>query len=130
MDDHRAGIETIGTTIVDACVAVHRELGPGLFESTYQACLAHELRLRGIESVCELQLPVVYRGMAVDLGYRIDMLVGDCVIVENKAVKELLPVHDAQILTYLKLSGYKLGYLVNWNTKLIRDGIKRFVNGL
>lgn len=126
----REQIETMGAAVVDACIEVHRELGPGLFESTYQACLAKELELRGIVSRCERELPVTYKGLQIDLGYRTDMIVGEAVLVENKVVQKLLPIHDAQLLSYLKHSGLKLGFLVNWNERRIKDGIKRFVNGL
>jgi len=130
MEILRARIEETATTFVDAMLAVHRELGPGLLESTFQACLAHELSLRGIMVQCEVELPVMYQGMSIEVGYRIDMLVGDCLIVENKTVQALLPVHEAQMLTYLKLSGHRLGFLVNWNVPRIRDGIKRLVHNL
>jgi GxxExxY protein len=127
---NREHIENIGAEVVDSCVEVHRELGPGLFESTYQACLKKELELRGVASRCELELPVTYKGMMIDLGYRTDMIVDECVLVESKVVQKLLPIHEAQILSYLKHSGLKLGFLVNWNEKRIKDGIRRFVNGL
>ena len=130
MEILRARIEETAATVVDAMLAVHRELGPGLLESTFQACLAHELSLRGITVQCEVELPVMYQGMSIEVGYRIDMLVGDCLIVENKTVQALLPVHEAQMLTYLKLSGHRLGFLVNWNVPRIRDGIKRLVHNL
>ena len=100
-------IEEVARQIVDAAIKVHRALGPGLLESAYQACLAHELHKRGLDVKCEVLLPVVYDGVQIDAGYRIDMLVQGCVIVENKAVAKLLPVHQAQILTYLKLREVK-----------------------
>jgi GxxExxY protein len=115
-------VEAVATTLVDSCVAVHRELGPGLLESAYQACLAYELRSRGIKVDTELSLPINCRGTAIDVGYRIDMLVDGQVVVENKSVQALLPVHEAQLLTYLKVSNYKLGFLINWNVPLIKDG--------
>ena len=96
-------IEEIAGTIVDAAIKVHRALGPGLLESAYQKCLAYELRKRGLQVKCEVLLPVVYDGQQVDAGYRINMLVEDRVIVENKTVDRLLPIHEAQLLTYLKL---------------------------
>jgi GxxExxY protein len=105
-------------------------LGPGLLESTYQACLAHELRCRGTEVGCEVALPVRYGGIEIEAGYRIDMLVAECIIIENKSVQRIAPIHEAQLLTYLKLSGHRLGFLVNWNVPLIKDGMKRMVNGL
>ena len=123
-------IEQIAKQLVDAILMVHRELGPGLLESTYQACLAHELRRRGIEVRCEVALPVRYKELEIEVGYRIDLLLADCIIVENKSVQALAPIHEAQLLTYLKLSGHRLGFLVNWNVPLIKDGIKRMVNKL
>ena len=130
MEKSRDEIEQIAKQIVDSILAVHRELGPGLLESTYQACLAHELKSRGIEVCCEVRLPVHYRGLKIEAGYRIDMLIAACIIVENKSVKALAPIDEAQLLTYLKLSGHKLGFVVNWNVPLIKDGIKRMVNKL
>ena len=126
----REEIEQIAALVADAMLKVHRALGPGLLESTYQACLAHELRCRGIEVRCEVDLPVRYGAIEVEVGCRIDMLVAECIIVENKSVQAMPPVYEAQLLTYLKLSGHQLGFLVNWNIPLIKDGIKRMVNGL
>jgi len=123
-------IERIAKQLVDAFLAVHRGLGPGLLESSYQACLMHELQYRGIDVRCEVDLPVVYRSVKIDTGYRIDMLVSECIIVENKVVQALAPIHEAQLMTYLKLSKKRLGFLVNWNVPLIKDGIKRMVNRL
>lgn len=99
-------------------------------ESAYQACLAYELRKRGHKVVMELVLPILYDGQQIDAGYRIDMLVDNCVVVENKAIDSLLPIHTAQILTYLKLMDCRLGYLLNWNVKLMKYGMNRIVNGL
>ena len=130
MNKSKQEIEQIGEVVVDAMLKVHRALGPGLLESTYQACLAHELRCRGVEVGCEVVLPVKYDGIEIDAGYRIDMLVADCIIVENKSAHGVTPIHEAQLLTYLKLSGHRLGFLVNWNVPLIKDGIKRMVNRL
>ena len=121
-------IEAVATDVVDAAIKVHRALGPGLLESAYQHCLAYELRKRGRRVVTELALPVIYDGECIEAGYRIDMLVEDCVIVENKAVEGLLPVHDAQLLTYLRLRDCRIGFLLNWNVKLMKDGIKRMVH--
>jgi GxxExxY protein len=130
MSKSKEEIELVATQLVDSMLAVHRELGPGLLESTYQACLAYELRDRGIEVRCEVELPVKYRGLEIEAGYRIDMLVADCIVIENKSVQALVPIHEAQLLTYMKLSGCRLGFLVNWNVPLIKDGIKRIVNKL
>lgn len=123
-------IEKIASVIVDAAVKVHRTLGPGLLESAYQQCLAHELRQRGLQIECELAQPIRYEGLLIDAGYRIDMLVEGTVIIENKAVAELLPIHEAQLLTYLKLRDCRLGFLLNWNVRLMKDGIRRRVNNL
>ncbi len=102
VDKTKDEIEAIAKELVDAVLTVHRELGPGLLESTYQACLAYELRSRGIEVQCETKLPVHYKGLEIEAGYRIDLLVAGCIVVENKAVQELAPIHEAQLLTYLK----------------------------
>jgi GxxExxY protein len=125
MSKTKEEIEQNAKLVVDAMVMVHRELGPGFLESTYQACLAYELCSRAVEVRCEVDLPVHYRSLAIDAGYRIDMLVADCIIIENKSVQSLTPIHEAQLLTYLRLSGHRLGFLVNWNVPLIKDGIKR-----
>lgn len=130
MSKSKEEIELVATQLVDSMLAVHRELGPGLLESTYQACLAYELRDRGIEVRCEVELPVKYKGLEIEAGYRIDMLVADCIVIENKSVQALVSLHEAQLLTYMKLSGCRLGFLVNWNVPLIKDGIKRIVNKL
>ena len=130
MSKSKEEIELIATQLVDSMLAVHRELGPGLLESTYQACLAYELRDRGVEVRCEVELPVKFKGLEIEAGYRIDMLVADCIVIENKSVQELVPIHEAQLLTYMKLSGCRLGFLVNWNVPLIKDGIKRIANKL
>lgn len=126
----RGELDALAKEIVDAAVKVHRVLGPGLLESTYQACLTYELRSRGFDVQCEVELPVSYAGVKLEAGYRIDMLVSRAIIVENKSVQSLLPIHEAQLLTYLKLSDCKLGFLINWNVPLIKDGIKRMVNNL
>jgi len=106
---------------------VHRALGPGLLESAYQVCLAHELTLRGIAFEQEKALPVEYKGVRLDCGYRLDFLVAGKVVVELKAVDELHPVHEAQLLTYLKLTGCKVGLLINFNVQVLKNGIKRMV---
>ena len=123
-------IEEIAREIVDSAIQVHKALGPGLFESAYQACLAYELGKRGRKVECEITLPITYDHQQINTGYRIDMLVENCVIIENKTVEALLPIHEAQLLTYLKLSNCWLGFLINWNTTRIKDGIHRKVNGL
>ena len=125
-----ADVEAIAKDIVDAAYRVHKEFGPGLLESAYQACHAYELRKRGHIVFTELKLPILYDGQEFDEGYRIDELVDELVIVENKSVDEIHPIHMAQLLTYLKLKNVKLGFLINWNVKLIKNGIQRVVNGL
>lgn len=127
MPHSRALVEAVATEVVDSCISVHRELGAGLLEAVYQACLTHELRERGLRVECEVALPVKYRGTILDTGYRVDMLIDDLVIVENKSLQTVLPIHEAQLLTYLKLSRRTVGFLINWNVMLIRDGIKRMV---
>lgn len=116
--------------IIGAALEVHKALGPGLLESAYDECLARELELRGVPFQRQVSLPVTYKGLAVDAGYRLDLLVADLVIVELKAVDQLLPIHDAQVLTYLRLSGRRLGMLINFNEVKLKDGIKRIVLGL
>jgi GxxExxY protein len=123
-------IESIATNIVDAAVRVHRSLGPGLLESAYQECFAYELRKRGVIVESEISLPILYDGVQLDVGYRIDMVIDKRIIVENKSVEQRLPIHEAQLLTYMKLGGFQLGFLINWNVKLIKNGIKRFVLNL
>jgi len=126
----RADIEAVGKDIVDIAYKIHSEFGPGLLESAYQACHVYELRKRGRIVQAELTLPIEYDGQKFDEGYRIDELVDELVFVENKAVDEVHPIHLAQLLTYMKLKNIKLGYLINWNVKLIKNGIQRVVNGL
>lgn len=128
MDEKTADIEEVAKAIVDSAIRVHRTLGPGLLESAYQVCLAHELRKRGLHVDCEVPLPVVYDGVQIDVGYRIDMIIENCVIVENKTMERILPIHEAQLVTYLKLGHYKLGFLLNWKVAMMKDGIKRMIN--
>ncbi len=123
-------INNCSGAVVDAAMKVHSALGPGLLEGAYEGCLAHELRKRGLLIVNQLALPVVYDGICIDLGYRIDLLVNGVVVVEVKAVGKLLPIHNAQLLSYLKLGGYKVGLLINFNVAHLRDGIRRIVNRL
>jgi len=106
---------------------VHRHLGPGLLESAYQTCLARELTLRGIPFESEVPLPLSYKGSQVECGYRLDLLVDGKVVVELKAVDALLPVHEAQLMTYLRLSGCRVGLLINWHVPVLKDGVKRRV---
>ncbi len=123
-------VNEVSGQIVDAAMCVHSALGPGLLESAYQGCLVHELRKRGLEVRSQVILPVVYDGVTIDVGYRIDLEVAGSVIVELKAVEKLLPLHQAQLLSYLKLSGMRVGLLINFNVLHLRDGIRRLVNRL
>ena len=129
-DAERDELNRISGAVVDAAMKVHTALGPGLLESTYAVCLARELRDRGFTADTEIALPVVYRGVTIEHGYRIDLLVNGAVIVELKAAESFHPLYEAQLLSYLKLSGKKLGLLVNFNVAHLKDGIKRRVNGL
>lgn len=119
----------IGTILLDAAFAVHKELGPGLLESAYEACLSHESIERGLLIETQVALPVVYKQVKLDCGYRIDIRAERKVIVEIKSVEALNDVHMAQVLTYMKLSGCKLGYLINFNVTYLKNGIKRIVLG-
>jgi GxxExxY protein len=116
--------------IVDAAMRVHSALGPGLLESAYEVCLAQELQERGLAVRTQVLLPVLYRGTRVELGYRVDMIVGEAVIVEVKTVASLLRVHEAQLLSYLRLSGHRVGLLLNFHELRLKNGIKRMVNEL
>ena len=117
--------DAVASKVVDAAFAVHTALGPGLLESVYEACLAHELKKRGLKVERQVTLPVMYDNTRLDAGLRLDLVVDNRVVVEIKAVENLLPVHKAQVITYLKLTGYRLGFPVNFNTVLIKDGIQR-----
>ncbi len=122
-------INQVTGTIVTAAMKVHSVLGPGLLESAYQACLAHELRMRGLGVAVQVGLPVVYEGERLDLGYRIDLLVENLVVVEIKCVEAIHPVHQAQLLSYMRLSGKQVGLLINFYVAHLKDGIKRMVDG-
>jgi len=119
--------EEIGKVVLDCAYKVHTRLGPGLLESAYEACLAYELS-KHVVVVRQVDLPIEYDGQRIEAGYRFDLLVADRVVVELKAVEKLSDVHMAQILSYLKLGGYRLGYLLNFNVRSMRDGVKRIVN--
>jgi GxxExxY protein len=121
-------IDAIASEIVDAAFKVHKELGPGLLESAYEACLEHELRKRGMDVERQKPQPVHYDGIVIDVGYRIDLLVNNSIIIELKTVEQLAPIHQAQLMTYLKLSGKSLGFLINFNVSLIKNGIRRIAN--
>lgn len=119
----------ISSKIIGACIEVHKQLGPGLLESSYEHCLVYELRNMGLEVRQQVALPIIYKEIKLDAGYRIDLIVQNKVIVEIKSVEILAPIHTAQILTYLKLKDLNLGLLVNFNSVKVIDGIKRVING-
>jgi len=125
----KARAEAVSGQVIGAAIEVHRHLGPGLLESVYRACLAQELRLRGIGCRQEMALPLNSKGLELEVSHRLDLLVEDLVVVELKAVERLEPVHRFQLLTYLRLSGRWLGLLLNFNTDLIQHGLRRMLNG-
>ena len=114
--------------ILDAAITVHREMGPGLLESVYELCLLKELQLRGIFAENQVTVPLIYKGYELNKDYRIDILVEKEIIIELKAVEFILPVHEAQIISHLKLTNRKLGFLINFNVPLLKEGFRRFVN--
>ena len=116
--------------IIGAAIEVHKSLGPGLLESAYQVCLAHELSLARVSFQCQVPLPVTYKSLQLDCGYRLDFLVEKLVVVELKAVESLQSIHEAQLLTYLKLGGWPIGLLINFNVPVLKKGIKRMVHNL
>jgi GxxExxY protein len=121
--------DAIAEAIVAGAIRVHSKLGPGLLESAYEACLAHELNKRSLSVARQVPLAVQYDDVVLDIGYRVDMLVAESVVVEIKSIDKLLAVHAAQLLSYLRLGGFHLGFLLNFNTAHLRDGIKRVING-
>jgi GxxExxY protein len=123
------GINDITEQIIGSAIEVHRVLGPGLLESTYEECLCRELNIRKVQFERQIPLPVEYKGLKLDCGYRLDLLVTD-VVVEIKSVESLLPIHEAQLLTYLKLGNWHVGLLINFNVAVLKRGIKRMVSGL
>jgi len=122
--------EFLARQVVDSSFAVHSALGPGLLESVYEQCLAAELSIRNIPFSRQMPIPIVYKDVRIDAGFRIDLVVGGLLAVEIKAVEKSLPVHEAQLLTYLKLSGHRLGLLINFNVVLIKTGIRRLVSSV
>ena len=120
----------IAAEVVDAAYKVHTTLGPGLLESVYESTLEYELQKRGLSVLRQIGLPVYYEGLKLELGYRVDLIVGDKVIIEIKSIEALAPIHKRQLLTYLRLANMRLGLLINFNVERIKDGIKRVVNGL
>ena len=127
LDELGSGLDELARTVVDAGLKVHKALGPGLLESVYEQCLAHELRARSLNVKRQLALPVVYDGLTLESGYRLDILVENAVVLEVKAVDALSRVHEAQMLTYLRLSGHRLGFLMNFNVVLFKQGLRRFL---
>jgi len=123
-------INQLTESIIGAAIEVHKALGPGLLESAYQECLCRELSLRRIEFERQVPLPVIYKGLQLECGYRIDLLVAKLVVVEIKAIDQLANVHDAQLLTYLRLGGWHVGLLINFNVPVLKDGVRRKVLGL
>jgi GxxExxY protein len=121
-------IELLATGVVNSAFAVHSELGPGLLESAYEACLGHELRLRGVKHQLQLPVPLNYKGIRIEIGYRADVVVEEKLLVELKAIDQLLPIHTAQVITYLRLKKFPLGLLINFNEVLIKHGIHRILN--
>jgi GxxExxY protein len=120
-------VEKIGKTVLDAAFKVHTTLGPGLLESVYETTMAYEVRKSGLNVATQVALPILYDGQKLESGFRLDILVEKCVIAELKSVETMNPVYEAQIMTYLRLSGVRLGFLINFNVKHLKDGIKRFV---
>ena len=123
-------INELSSKIIGAAIEVHKALGPGLLESAYEECLCHEFGLRGLSNERQKPLPVIYKGIELDCGYRLDIVVENTIILELKSCEKIEPIHKAQLLTYLKLSGLKLGLILNFNVALMRDGIVRIVNEL
>jgi GxxExxY protein len=115
--------------ILDSCMEVHRTLGPGLLESTYEICLMREFEVRGIKAECQIKLPIVYKDLLLDQHYIIDILVEDEFILELKSVEAILPIHKAQLITYLKLANKRLGFLINFNVPLLKNGFQRIIQG-
>jgi GxxExxY protein len=120
-------VNDVTREVIGAAMVVHRALGPGLLESAYEECLCHELGLRALHFERQRALPVVFKEVRLDCGYRLDLLVSNAVVVEIKALETLLPIHEAQLLTYLKLGGWHVGLLINFNVPALKDGIKRIV---
>jgi len=128
--NERERLNNITETIIGAAIQIHRTLGPGLLESVYEACLAYELRKKGLAVEQQKPVPLVYEEVKLECGYRMDLCVEHSVVVEVKSVEALALVHEAQALSYLRLSGCKVALLINFNVVLLKDGIKRFVNGM
>jgi GxxExxY protein len=123
--DTEAQRDSLSQEVIGAAIEVHRSLGPGLLETAYEECVCYELSIRGLPFRRQVDLPVLYKTVKLDCGYRMDIVVSSALVVEIKAVEKLVPVHDAQLLTYLKLSGLRTGLLINFNVPVLKDGIKR-----
>jgi len=119
--------DELSNRVIGCALEVHRHLGPGLLESTYEQCLAYEMKVAGMAFKLQHALPVEYKNIKLDCGYRIDMLVDNSIIIELKSVDKILPIHQAQLLTYMKLADISIGLLINFNVKYLKDGIKRMV---
>lgn len=119
--------EAFARTVIDAGLKVHRSLGPGLLESAYEHCLAYELKTRGLSVARHVALPIFYEGVSIDAGYRLDLLIEDAIIIEVKSIETLAQIHEAQLLTYLNLSKHRLGFLMNFNVPLFKNGLKRII---
>ena len=124
----REKLDRLSGKILDSCISVHREMGPGLLESVYEQCLMKEFEIRGIPALNQVPIPLQYKGFDLSKEFRIDVLVDDCIIIEIKSCDSMIPVYEAQIISYLRLTNKKLGFLVNFNVKLLKDGFRRFVN--
>jgi GxxExxY protein len=129
-DAEARSFDELTERIIGSCIEIHRELGPGLLESAYEACLCHELARGGLDFERQKQLPITCKGVNLDCGYKLDVVVGGKIVVELKTVDEIMPIHEAQILTYLKLSRLPVGLLINFNVPMLKQGIKRIVNKL
>ena len=127
--DERERLNKITESIIGAAIQVHKTLGPGLLESAYVACLAHELGKRGLSTEEQKPVPLIYEEVKLECGYRMDLLVERSVVIEVKSVETLAPIHEAQVMSYLRLSGCKLALLINFNVVVLKDGIRRFING-
>ena len=125
-EERKMKFNDLSTKVIGCALEVHRNLGPGLLESAYEHCLAHELSLANIPFELQRGIPVEYKGVKLECVYRIDILIDDQIIIELKAVEELMPIHEAQLLTYMKLTNISLGLLINFNVKLLKNGIRRF----
>jgi GxxExxY protein len=123
------GANAVSRRVIGSLMTIHNALGAGILESAYHACICHQFIEDGLQFQHQVRLPVVYKGVELAVAYRIDFVVENCLVVEIKCVEKLLPVHSAQLLSYLRLSGHKLGLLVNFNVPHLRDGIKRIING-